>query len=319
MSHNQKNAMLVESFLEMMSAERGASNNTLSAYQRDLQRYLGFLQVKKTGVVDCGSELIRSFLQSVEAEGLSAASQARVLSAIRQFHKFLFADGLRQDDPTAPIDAPKQGRPLPKIMSVEEVDRLISQAEDEAAKKSSERQGAHIQAARLQALLETLYATGMRVSELVSLPLNAAKTDGRFLMIIGKGNKERLVPLSDRAKSAMKAYLKLRSSNEAKFADNPYLFPASGKEGHLTRQVFARHLKDLAGRAGIAPERVSPHVLRHAFASHLLQNGADLRVVQQLLGHSDISTTQIYTHVMEERLKELVEDHHPLAKLSKTM
>jgi len=222
------------------------------------------------------------------------------LSSVRQFHKFLFAEGVRSDDPTAPIDAPKQQRPLPKILSVEEVDRLIRQIEDEAAKTHKPAQKLRI--LRLNALLETLYATGMRVSELVGLPARAAQSDGRFLMIIGKGNKERLVPLSDRSKRAMQAYLTELEKNEGA-QEEGFLFPSNAAEGHFTRQAFARDLKDLAIRAGLAPSRVSPHVLRHAFASHLLQNGADLRAVQQLLGHSDISTTQIYTHVLDERLR----------------
>ncbi len=304
---------LAESFLEMMSAERGASANTLAAYERDLRRYTDHLEKSSMTADKAVSEDVRGFLNSVAGEGLSTASQARILSCVRQFHKFLFAEGVRSDDPTAAVDAPRQSRPLPKILSVAEVDRLIIRAEDNV--KANE-DGKSLKHLRLYALLETLYATGMRVSELVSLPASAARSDGRFLMITGKGNKERLVPLTQRAKNAMLDYL-LKLPRQDDGALPAHLFPAQSLEGHFTRQAFARDLKDLAIAAGIAPSRVSPHVLRHAFASHLLQNGADLRAVQQLLGHSDISTTQIYTHVMDERMQELVQEHHPLANRDK--
>ena len=312
---SQHDSHLAEAFLEMMSAERGAAKNTLSAYRRDLQRYLDFLAEKRITPRSVESDAIRVFLGEIADDGLSSASQARLLSSLRQFHKFLFSEGIRGDDPTSPVDAPKQSRPLPKIMSVMEVDKLIRQAEDETERKQSE--AGRLRSIRLLSLLETLYATGMRVSELVALPKRAAHTDGRFLMTRGKGNKERIVPLSERAKKVMQKYLEVTGENNMTGSEG-YLFPANTNEGHLSRQVFARDLKDLAVRAGISPSRVSPHVLRHAFASHLLQNGADLRVVQQLLGHSDISTTQIYTHVLDERLRELVEQHHPLAKLGKS-
>ncbi|MGB7286458.1 MAG: site-specific tyrosine recombinase XerD [Salaquimonas sp.] len=307
---------LAESFLEMMSAERGASPNTLSAYRRDLIRYYDHLGNQGKTVKNAGTETIRTFLGSISQEGLSSASQARILSSVRQFHKFLFAENERSDDPTASVDAPKMQRPLPKILSVAEVDQLIRKAEDLTLVKPGSSD--QLRALRMNALLETLYATGMRVSELVSLPFSAARSDGRFLMITGKGNKERLVPLSERSKQAMAAYLRVLQRNDAS-GDEKYLFPAQSAQGHFTRQAFGRDLKDLAIKARIAPARVSPHVLRHAFASHLLQNGADLRAVQQLLGHSDISTTQIYTHVLDERMRELVEDHHPLAKLGKNV
>ncbi len=317
MTKSGENGYLVESFLEMMSAERGVSPNTMDAYRRDLDRYCANLSEAGLGVIQVEPDQIRSFLYAIADEGLASASQARILSCLRQFHKFLYSEGIRNEDPTASIDAPKSQRPLPKILSVSEVDQLIRQAEDEVtvAKKGSFK---HIKALRLNALLETLYATGMRVSELVGLPIGAGKTDGRFLMITGKGEKERLVPLSDRAKLAMVNYLG-EMGKEPNFAKQNYLFPAQSSEEHFTRQAFGRDLKDLAVRAGLSPSRVSPHVLRHAFASHLLQNGADLRAVQALLGHSDISTTQIYTHVLDERMRELVEQHHPLAKLGKTV
>jgi integrase/recombinase XerD len=307
---------LVESFLEMMSAERGASANTLAAYERDLQRYHAHLSRTEKSSTNCGSQSVRAFLGSVEEEGLSAASQARILSSVRQFHKFLFAENLRTDDPTASVDAPKPQRPLPRVLSVAEVDQLIRACEEDAL-RAKPGNSTGLKALRMNALLETLYATGTRVSELVSLPASAAQSEGRFLMITGKGNKERLVPLSARAKKAMQAYLGEVKGGRSAMQDGGFLFPANSRSGHFTRQAFGRDLKDLAIKAGLAPSRVSPHVLRHAFASHLLQNGADLRSVQQLLGHSDISTTQIYTHVLDERLRELVEEHHPLAKLHK--
>lgn len=305
-------AHLVEAFLEMMSAERGAAKNTLISYQKDLSRYCETLGETGSNPSSCSTESIQKHLSTLASEGMSASTQARHLSAIRQFHKFLFAEGIRSDDPTATIDSPKTGRPLPKIMSMEEVDQLLGLAEAEM-RSSKESISKQLRSARLYCLLELLYATGLRVTELVSLPVSSSKTRERFLTVIGKGNKERIVPLSDRCKSAIEEYL-ARLHTNSKLAESAFLFPANSADGHVTRQAFARDLKDLAIRAGLDPAKISPHVLRHAFASHLLQNGADLRAVQQLLGHSDISTTQIYTHVLDERLKQLVEDHHPLAK-----
>ncbi|MDF2389109.1 site-specific tyrosine recombinase XerD, partial [Nostoc ellipsosporum NOK] len=243
------------------------------------------------------------------AQGFAPTSQARKLSALRQFFKFLYAEGLRQDDPTGTLDSPKKGRPLPKTMSEAETGRLIDRAAREAGDPNH---GDRLAALRLHALVEVLYATGLRVSELVGLPVTVAQRDDRFFMVRGKGDKERMVPLSGKARTAMRAWLAVRAEVPG-FADSPFLFPAASDSGYLSRQVFARDLKGLAARAGIASAKISPHVLRHAFASHLLQNGADLRAVQQLLGHADISTTQIYTHVLEERLVRLVNDYHPLA------
>lgn len=311
---NSRDLHIIESFIEMIAAERGAAANTISAYMKDLEGYQNFLAKHKTSLVSCSSEDVRKFMQSLSAEGLAASSQARQLSSVRQLHKFLFAEGLRSEDPSAVVDAPKQGRALPKILSVEEVDLLIGMAEQQAIIEKSQGKLKNVKARRFYALIETLYATGLRVSELVSLPLSAAKTDARFLTVFGKGQRERLVPLSAKAKSAMAEYLKSTAKIYPE-DDRRFLFPANSAEGHFTRQVFARNLKDVAINAGISPSRVSPHVLRHAFASHLLQNGADLRAVQQLLGHADISTTQIYTHVLDERLRELVEEKHPLAHL----
>lgn len=303
---------LLESFLEMMSAERGAAKNTLESYNRDLALYGEFISSQGASFTSVQADLAQAHLVSLAKEGLTASTQARHLSSIRQFHKFLFAEGIRQDDPCSTIESPKQGRPLPKTMSIEEVDRLIGLAQVEASsgRGSIARK---IRSARLYCLIELLYATGLRVSELVSLPLSCSKVSGNFLTVIGKGNKERIVPLSQHAKFAISGYAAFLKES-GKSQDGGYLFPASSKEGHFTRQAFARDLKDLALRANLDAGKISPHVLRHAFASHLLQNGADLRAVQQLLGHADISTTQIYTHVLDERLKQLVEDHHPLAK-----
>ncbi|MGN7750397.1 site-specific tyrosine recombinase XerD [Sinorhizobium sp. 22678] len=303
-------AAYVESFLEMMSAERGAAVNTLQSYERDLKDARSFLRSRGTGLTDASADDLRSYLSHLAGQGFKSSSQARRLSALRQFYKFLYAEGLRTDDPTGILDAPKKARTLPKTLSIEHVTRLIGQAEAEA--KSGK--GDAMANLRMHALIELLYATGMRVSELVSLPASVLAQNGRFLIIRGKGNKERLVPLSQAAIRAMRAYGEQLQEDGA---DSPWLFPSNGKTGHLPRQVFARDLKSLAARAGIRVAAISPHVLRHAFASHLLANGADLRAVQELLGHSDISTTQIYTHVLEERLHDLVQNHHPLAKQAK--
>jgi integrase/recombinase XerD len=250
-------------------------------------------------------------MASLEERGLKASSAARRLSAVRQFHKFLYVEGYAPADPTAAVSAPKRGRALPKVLSVAEVDRLL-QVAYEGVQHPEAAPGERLRAARMACLLELLYATGLRVSELIALPRSAAKTRDRFLVVRGKGAKERLVPLTDAAQDAARAYLALLE--ERTKAVGPWLFPADSESGHLTRQAFARDLKVVAGAAGLRADKISPHVLRHAFASHLLQNGADLRVVQELLGHSDISTTQIYTHVLDERLKSMVRDLHPLAE-----
>jgi integrase/recombinase XerD len=304
----------VEAFLEMMSAERGASVNTPGSYRRDLEDYAAFLVKRGSGLEEAGAADVRGYLSALDQRGMSTATAARRLSAIRQFHRFLLNEGVRADDPTGIVDGPKKGRSLPKILSEKDVDRLLAAARERTEKE--ERPGARVAAFRMYALLEVLYATGLRVSELVSLPVSAARGDKRALTVRGKGGKERMVPLTKAAGTAMAAYL-VAAKEAGREHEGPWLFPALGESGHLTRQAFARDLKLLAGQAGIATARISPHVLRHAFASHLLQNGADLRVVQQLLGHADISTTQIYTHVLEERLKRLVSEHHPLAQSTK--
>jgi integrase/recombinase XerD len=298
---------LVGAFLEMMSAERGAARNTIEAYRRDLGDYCAFLGRKGVAVTAAGREQVTQYLAELDANGIAASSSARKLSALRQFHKFLAADGIRADDPTRIIASPKARRSLPKVLSVAEINRLLQFAESEVELEGAT-EAQRAMSHRLYLLLELLYATGMRVSELVSLKRAQVMRDASFLTIRGKGSKERIVPLTDRARDAVKTYVATLGPG------SPWLFPAGGETGYLSRQVFARELKGLAARAGISAARISPHVLRHAFASHLLAGGADLRVVQTLLGHSDISTTQIYTHVLDEKLRTLVESHHPLAE-----
>jgi integrase/recombinase XerD len=304
-------AALIEGFLEMMSAERGAASNTLASYRRDMTKYDIFLSTHGTDAIHVGSETIRAYLAYLEDQGFAASSAARGLSALRQFHQYLFSEGIRSDDPTGAIDGPRRPVRLPTVLSEKEVEKLL-----ETARTAVEMAGIgnrdRLRRARLNTLVEMLYATGLRVSELVSLPSAALRGEARFFTVRGKGGHERMVPLTEKAREAATRYLALRA--EADLGGGPWLFPSFGKSGHLTRQAFARDLKDLAVSVGISAAKVSPHVLRHAFASHLLQNGADLRVVQQLLGHADISTTQIYTHVLEERLRTLVAEHHPLAK-----
>jgi integrase/recombinase XerD len=299
---------LIEAFLEMMSAERGAAENTLASYRRDLEDAAGYSSAHGMKLAQADTDVIRQYLQSMSAKGFAPTSQSRHLSSLRQFFRFLYAEGHRTDDPTATVDAPRKARPLPKTLSIDDVTRMLDRAETEAQVAT-----AGLLELRLLALVETLYATGLRVSELVSLPVTAARADRDHILIKGKGGKERIVPLSGKAKSALASYLALRKKLPG-LAASIWLFPSNSQSGHLPRQVFARDLKGLAARSSIATKLISPHVLRHAFASHLLQNGADLRVVQELLGHSDISTTQIYTHVLAERLERLVSEHHPLNK-----
>jgi integrase/recombinase XerD len=304
-------ASLIGLFLDMLASERGARANTLSAYARDLADFSDFLAgARQTIAKGADSDRVRSYLSLLTQRGLQSSSVARKLSAIRQLYRFLYAEGLRKDDPSAAIEGPKRGHTLPRVLSIAEVDRLLNCARAEG-EKASHSPAERLRAMRLNCLIEVLYATGLRVSELVSLRASAARRDERMLIVRGKGGKERLVPLNESAKRAMTDYLALRKEGGA--GESKWLFPSFGASGHLSRQHFARDLKPLAAAAGIKADRISPHVLRHAFASHLLQNGADLRVVQTLLGHSDISTTQIYTHVLQQRLKSLVRDLHPLA------
>jgi integrase/recombinase XerD len=307
---------LIALFLDMLAAERGATENTLAAYRRDLDDFAGHLASKRRTVANAATDDIRGYLQALSKRSFAATSVARRLSAIRQLYRFLYAEEQRGDDPAAIIEGPKRGRALPKVLGIKEVDRLLAAAR--AAVAAARQPGERLRAARLNALLELVYATGLRVSELVSLPASAAERSARMLVVRGKGGKERLVPLNDAAKAAMAEYRALlagRSGDAPKPAPSKWLFPSFGDSGHLTRQHFARELKALASSAKLRAEQVSPHVLRHAFASHLLHNGADLRIVQTLLGHADISTTQIYTHVLEERLKSLVRDLHPLGEM----
>ncbi|MGU3536555.1 site-specific tyrosine recombinase XerD [Methylobacterium sp. A54F] len=293
-----------EAYLDMLAAERGAASNTLAAYRRDLDDYLAHLDAAGIDPAEAEAGTLRSYLAALEGRGLKASSAARRLSCIRGFHRFLYAEGMAETDPSAPVAGPRRGRTLPKVLSVAEVDRLLAVARERVG--AAEAPGEAARARRMLCLLELLYATGLRVSELIGLPRGAARTRERYLVVRGKGGRERLVPLTDLARETMRAHL------AAVPADSPWLFPADSESGHLTRQAFARDLKAAAGAAGIRADRISPHVLRHAFASHLLQNGADLRIVQELLGHADISTTQIYTHVLDERLKGMVRDLHPL-------
>jgi len=302
---------LVELFLDMLTAERGAGENTLSAYRNDLNDLSAHLRAAGRTIADATTDDLRGYIASLSERGFKASSLARRLSAVRQVYKFLYAEGKRADDPAAVLEGPKRARPLPKVLSIADVDKLLAQARansDNAEQPLAQR----LRATRLLCLLEVVYATGLRVSELVALPASAAQRDQRMLVVRGKGGKERLVPLNQQAKRAMSEYLELYATT-GRNAKSKWLFPSFGEQGHLTRQHFARDLKALGQSCGLQPNRLSPHVLRHAFASHLLHNGADLRVVQTLLGHADISTTQIYTHVLEERLKTLVRDLHPLA------
>jgi integrase/recombinase XerD len=299
----------LEAFLEMLAAERGAARLTLTAYRNDLADLSAFLATRGTALEEADAAAVHDYLGAAGTRRLAPRTLARHLSAMRQFYRFLVSDGARSDDPTAGLDTPRLGRPLPKILGEAEVGRLIDAA---AGWPGAE-------GVRLRCLLELLYATGLRVSELISLPLAAAQRDPQFLLVRGKGGKERVVPLSAPARQALAAYLDCRArflpqrhQPDAKTAR--WLFPSRGAEGHLTRQRCGQLLKELALTAGLDPSLLSPHVLRHAFASHLLDHGADLRSVQQMLGHADIATTQIYTHVQSERLRRLVETAHPLAR-----
>jgi integrase/recombinase XerD len=333
MRSRTSDAGLINLFLDMLAAEQGAGDNTLDAYRRDLEDFSEFLARDKQNFAGVETQALRDYLADLDARGFKSSSVARRLSAMRHLFRFLLHERIRSDDPAAILSGPKRGRGLPKVLSISDVDRLLVRAKALAdAPEASAPQ--RLRALRMYCLLEVLYATGLRVSELVSLPLAASRRDARMIVVRGKGNKERLVPLNEPSRQAMADYLaamealkqEKKTSGPAKNSlasknlaskNSPaskWLFPSFGESGHLTRQHFARDLKELAAAAGLAPRLVSPHVLRHAFASHLLHNGADLRIVQTLLGHTDISTTQIYTHVVEERLKSLVRDLHPLAE-----
>ncbi len=296
----------VEIFLEMLAAERGSATNTIDSYRRDLTDFSSFSLARRRQPEDADAKIVRNYLARIAASGLSASTAARRLSVLRQFFRFLYSEGMRDDDPTAAIDSPRRGRPLPKYLDEEAVEQLMSTAASHSGAEGK----------RLVALIEILYATGLRVSELVGLPLSSLSRDGQMLTVRGKGGKERMVPLSEPAADAIKAYLPVRQTFvPKKKVDNnqQWLFVSRAKDGHLTRSRFAQILKSLAVEAKLDPAMVSPHVLRHSFASHLLAHGADLRSLQQMLGHSDIATTQIYTHVLDAHLKRLVNSAHPLA------
>lgn len=310
-------AKLTGLFLDMLAAEQGAGPNTLGAYRRDLTDFSDFLTRVGHSFVDAETQVLRDYLGDLDARGFKSSSVARRLSAMRHLFRFLLNERIRTEDPAAILSGPKRGRGLPKVLSIADVDRMLRRAKEmsEAVDASPPQR---LRALRLYCLLEVLYATGLRVSELVSLPRSAAKRDARMIVVRGKGDKERLVPLNEASRQAMVDYLAAteaaKGEKKGSVAASKWLFPSFGESGHLTRQHFARDLKELAVASGLQARLVSPHVLRHAFASHLLHNGADLRIVQTLLGHTDISTTQIYTHVVEERLKSLVRDLHPLAE-----
>jgi integrase/recombinase XerD len=295
----------IDAFLEMMAVERAAARNTLTAYGKDLTDAQGFLAGRGRDLASASAEDIEAYFAALGARGLSPATAARRRAAVRQLYRFALGEGWRGDDPSRRVDAPRKGRPLPKVLSREEVERLILAA--------TSRDGA--QGLRLSCMIELIYASGLRVSELVGLPLAAVARDPAYLIVKGKGGKERLAPLNEAARAAIKAYLEVRPAFMPKTVKaSAWLFPSRGAAGRLTARRFAQLLDEAARDARIDPERVSPHVLRHAFATHLLEGGADLRVVQTLLGHADIATTQIYTHVAEDRLREVVQSKHPLAR-----
>lgn len=304
---------LVESFLDMMSAERGAAANTLDAYRRDILDFARHCAKHGSDLKQAEKKDVRSFLAMLSAAALKSSSQARKLSALRRFYGFLYGEGIRRDDPCGAVDAPRQSRPLPKILSAEEALKLV----DTAREKSED----SAEGARLLCIIEMLYASGLRVTELVALPLAAVRGKERFLHVRGKGGRERLAPLGGPARAALDNYLTVREEflprGRAAATAARYLFPSRGMEAHLTRRRCHQLLKALAAKAGLDPARLSPHVLRHAFATHLVEGGADLRSVQTLLGHADIATTQIYTHVARDRLKQTVESAHPLASSRK--
>lgn len=298
-------------FLEAKAAEAGAARNTIEAYARDLNDFLGWCVAKGLKPDTLGRAEIESYLVACDAEGLAKSTRARRLSAVKQFYRFAYEERLRGDNPAIEIKGPGRSKALPKVLAEEEVDRLLDAA-GEVGRTEADR-------LRNRCLLELLYATGMRVSELVSLPVSAARGDPKLLLVLGKGGKERMVPLSPDARALVQDWLALRDAAEeaARKAGKPaskFLFPSRGKAGHLTRNAFYLLLKEIAVKAGVSPAKVSPHKLRHAFATHLLANGADLRAIQTLLGHADVATTEIYTHVLEKRLSDLVLGHHPMAK-----
>ena len=305
-----ESARWISAFLEAQAAELGAATNTLLAYGRDLKDFADWLEGRRD-FPRATRDDVEAYLIHCDAQGLAKSTRARRLSAIKQLYRFAFEEGWRTDNPAIQISGPGRDQRLPKVLSVDEVDRLL-QAARALGRNREDR-------VRNTCLMELLYATGMRVSELVSLPVTAARGDPRMLLVMGKGGKERMVPLSPPARAAMSLWLDLRDSRQDALRAkgkpaSKFLFPSSGRLGHLTRHRFYLLIKDIAVQAGISPAKVTPHTLRHAFATHLLANGADLRAIQTLLGHADVATTEIYTHVLDERLTALVMDHHPLAR-----
>jgi integrase/recombinase XerD len=307
---SEEDRALVESFLDMMSAERGAAQNTLDAYSRDILAFAQHCACAGCDLKSADRDQLRAHLAGLSAAAIKASSQARKLSALRRFYGFLYSEGIRRDDPCGAVEAPRLSRPLPKILSAAEALKLVAAAR-EGVEDSAER-------ARLLCIVEMLYASGLRISELVGLPLASVRAHERLIHVRGKGGRERLAPMGAEARRALEAYLLVRDSflprGKLGIAAARYLFPSRGAESHLTRRRCHQMLKSLAAEAGIAPARLSPHVLRHAFATHLVEGGADLRSVQTLLGHADIATTQIYTHVARDRLKRTMESAHPLAR-----
>ncbi|MCC6920702.1 MAG: site-specific tyrosine recombinase XerD [Alphaproteobacteria bacterium] len=299
----------LEAFLEMLAATRGAARNTLDAYRRDLLDLAGFLKKRGRAVQEAQEDDLTAYLARLSDAGMSPATAQRRLSAIKQFCKFLFAEGVRPDDPSSPLDAPRRARPLPRLVGESDVERLLAEAARDTSAKGL----------RFRTLLELAAGSGLRVTELVGLPLAAAPRTGRMLFIRGKGDKERMAPMSKEARAALDTWLAVRPQLLKRDAnDRPiesrFLFPSSAKQGYMTRQQFALELKAAALRCGVDPASLSPHKLRHAFATHLLSRGVDLRSLQTMLGHADIATTQIYTHVVEDRLRQTVEQAHPLAR-----
>ncbi|MEP3298228.1 MAG: site-specific tyrosine recombinase XerD [Pseudoruegeria sp.] len=301
----------IEAFIEAQAAELDAAHNTQMAYARDLTIFSDWLTQKKYDYKTVTRQDIEDFLIRCDAEGLSRATRARRLSSIKQFYRFSYEENWRPDNPAIQITGPGKDKRLPKTLSEEEVDRLLMAAR-QAGRSQDDK-------ARNTCLMELLYATGMRVSELVALPVMSVRGNPQLLLVLGKGGKERLIPLTQGARDVTSEWLKLRDSNEEinerkGVTPSKFLFPSRGKDGHLTRHRFYLLIKEIAVLAGVSPDKVTPHTLRHAFATHLLAHGADLRAIQTLLGHADVATTEIYTHVLEERLRELVLEHHPLAK-----
>ena len=300
---------LLDSFLNAMSSERNFSPNTLESYASDIKKFEKFQKDHKIKILNSSKKNIEDFLKMEFDLGLETATRARHLSSIKQFFKFLLDENLRDDNPASKIKLNKKKRTLPNLLSIKDIEKILYTSQ------SFGKSPYHI--AMNHALLELLYSTGMRVSELLSMPLTALSGDPNMILIRGKGGSERLVPISEKARAAIKIWINERSKNK-KNKNSKFLFPSKSQQGHLNREVFFRLIKQIASHSGLNPTNISPHTIRHAFASHLLENGADLRVIQSFLGHADISTTEIYTHVIQKKLKNLVVNHHPLSNFKKS-